>query len=73
NSMLSEPNTEEEEEDEVVKVRQQQLDGRKLPEYERVRRYLGPAGIFVDSLDDGWFATGFFLSKQTHRVAERGK
>lgn len=72
NSMLSEPSTEEEEEGDVVKVRQQQLDGRKLPEYERVRRYLGPAGIYVNSLDDGWFATGFFLSKQAVRVAERG-
>lgn len=70
NGILSEPNTEEEEEEGVVKVRTQQLDGRKLPEYDRVRRYLGPAGIFVNSLEDGWFATGFFLSKQAPRLAE---
>jgi hypothetical protein len=69
NNMLSEPSTEDEQEEEVVKLRDQQIDGRKLPEYERVRRYLGPAGIFVNSLDDGWFATGFFLSKQAPQVA----
>jgi len=73
NGMLSEPLTEEEEEEEVVKVRQQEIDGRKLPEYDRVRRYLGPAGIYVNSLEDGWFATGFFLSKQAPRVVAQGK
>ncbi len=29
-------------------TRTQQIDGRQLPEYELVRRYLGPAGMQVD-------------------------
>ena len=50
------------------KLRQQKLDGTKLPEYQMVRRYLGPAGIFVVSHEDGWLATGCFLSKETLQV-----
>jgi len=73
NGMLSEPLSEEEEDEGVVKLRQQEIDGRKLPEYDRVRRYLGPAAIYVNSLEDGWFATGFFLSKQAPRVVAQGK
>ncbi len=42
----------------------QQIDGSKLPEYQIVRRYLGPAGAFVRTHPDvGWFVTGCFLSK----------
>lgn len=60
-----------EEEDETV--REQQIDGTKLPEFQIVRRYLGPAGIFVESEDDGWFATGVFLSKETPQVVQRNE
>ncbi len=49
-------------------VRQQQLDGSKLPEFQVVRRYLGPAGIYVRSLEDGWMATGTFLSREQLQV-----
>ena len=49
-------------------LREQRLDARKLPEYQMVRRYLGPAGMFVVSHDDGWLATGCFLSKETLQV-----
>ncbi len=45
-------------------VREQKLDGSKLPEFQVVRRYLGPAGHFVRSLEDGWLATGCFLSRE---------
>ncbi|MCE9546222.1 MAG: DUF3352 domain-containing protein [Planctomycetia bacterium] len=70
NGLLSEKSDDDDEDN--PKAREQQLDGSKLPEYDAVRRYLGPAGIFVSSKDDGWFATGFFLSKQASpRVAER--
>ncbi|MEX0643661.1 MAG: hypothetical protein WD468_13235 [Pirellulales bacterium] len=44
--------------------RRQRIDGRKLPDYDMVRRYLGPGGAFVTTLDDGWLITGFSLSKQ---------
>ncbi|OHB78755.1 MAG: hypothetical protein A2W31_10695 [Planctomycetes bacterium RBG_16_64_10] len=45
-------------------LRPQRIDGSKLPDFEMVRRYLGPAGITVGSEEDGWVATGFMLSKQ---------
>ncbi|REJ93163.1 MAG: hypothetical protein DWQ35_10810 [Planctomycetota bacterium] len=44
-------------------LREQQIDGTKLPDFQIVRRYLGPAGFFVDSEESGWFVTGVFLSK----------
>ncbi len=42
-------------------VRKQQIDGSKLPDYQRVRRYLGPAGIYAISVEDGWLITGILL------------
>jgi hypothetical protein len=44
-------------------VRKQRLDGRELPDYQIVRRYLGPAGLFATSEKDGWFVVGFTLKK----------
>ncbi len=49
-------------------LREQQLDARQLPEYQMVRRYLGPAGMFAVSHEDGWSITGCFLSKETLQV-----
>ncbi len=49
--------------DEEGVLREQQIDGSKMPPFDAVRRYLGPAGMFVHSEDDGWFATGCLLSK----------
>lgn len=49
-------------------LREQLLDGKKLPEYQMVRRYLGPAGMYVVSLEDGWQVTGCFLSKENLQV-----
>jgi hypothetical protein len=48
-------------------VRKARLDGSKLPPYDAVRRYLGPAGTFIVTEDDGWFVTGFMLSKEMMR------
>lgn len=45
-------------------TRAQKIDGSKLPEYQVVRRYLGPAGMQVTSEKDGWFLKGFTLSKE---------
>jgi hypothetical protein len=44
-------------------VRRQKIDGRKLPDYQVVRRYLGPAGLQTTSEEDGWFLKGFTLTK----------
>ncbi len=56
--------TQEEDEYEGI-LREQKIDGQKLPSFEMVRRYLGPAGTLVRSDDDGWFIVGATLSKQT--------
>jgi len=45
-------------------ARRQKIDGSQLPEYQVVRRYLGPAGLKVTSEPDGWFLKGFTLSKE---------
>ena len=44
--------------------RKQKIDGRQLPEYEAVSKYLGPAGMQVTSEKDGWFLKGFTLTKE---------
>ncbi len=44
--------------------RPQHIDGSKLPEFDVVRRYLGPAGIFTEAHDQGWTLTGCLLTKQ---------
>jgi hypothetical protein len=45
-------------------LRTQRIDGSKLPEYDAVRRYFGPAGMTVTTEEDGWFLTGFTLNKE---------
>jgi hypothetical protein len=44
-------------------LRTQRIDGSKLPEFDLVRRYLGPAGLTATTEADGWYVTGFTLSK----------
>jgi hypothetical protein len=44
-------------------ARESELDGGKLPDYDVVRRYLGPAGTIIASERDGWFAKGVTLTK----------
>jgi hypothetical protein len=44
--------------------RQQKLDGSKMPDYDMVRRYLGPAGMTFTTEKTGWFLTGFTLHKE---------
>ena len=43
--------------------REQRIDASKLPDYEKVRPYLGPAGTFMRSTDKGWVLTGALLTK----------
>jgi hypothetical protein len=44
-------------------LREQQIDGSKLPEFEKVQKYFGPAGLYVRSSDDGWSVSGCLLDK----------
>ncbi len=44
-------------------VRKQQIEGKEMPDYQVVRRYLGPAGNFGKTEKDGWFIVGFVLEK----------
>ena len=46
-------------------ARKQRIEGSKLPEFEVVRRYLGPAGLAAQSEANGWFVKGFLLKKQS--------
>jgi hypothetical protein len=45
-------------------VRQQEFDGSKLPNFELVKKYLGPGGLFVQTEDNGWWLVGCLLKKQ---------
>lgn len=46
-------------------VRTQQVDASQLPEYQVLRRYLGAAGAYVRTEDEGWLVVGFVLRKPT--------
>jgi hypothetical protein len=45
------------------KARTQEIDARTLPNYDIVRRHLGPAGVYVKSEDNGWLVVGCALKK----------
>jgi len=45
--------------------RPQKIDGSKLPDFDTIRRYLGPAGLIVTTEETGWFFKGFTLSKES--------
>ncbi len=45
-------------------IRKAKIDGRELPEYDVVRRHLGPAGMAAACEDEGWFIKGCLLKKQ---------
>lgn len=57
NRMLSDADAEDGE------VRKQEIDGSKMPTYDKVRDYFGPAGFFGTTEDDGWMITGCLLKK----------
>jgi hypothetical protein len=46
-------------------VRKQRINGSQMPDFQIVRRYLGPAGLEVTSEANGWFVKGFMLPKQS--------
>ena len=49
--------------DEEGVERQQQIQGGKLPDYQKVVKYLGPAGFSATSMNDGWLIVGCVLKK----------
>jgi hypothetical protein len=44
--------------------RKPRIDGRELPDYDVVRRHLGPSGLVTVQEKDGWFLKGCLLKKQ---------
>ena len=50
--------------EEEGELREQEIDGSKMPEFDIVRRFLGAAGTFARSTDDGWMIVGCLLSKE---------
>jgi len=50
-------------------LRKQRINGQNLPPYEVVGKHLGPAGLFVRTLDEGWMMTGLTL-KPTHGATD---
>ncbi len=50
--------------DEKSGQRKQTIDGAQLPEFDTVRRYLGPSGGFSRTEKDGWYVSGVLLNKQ---------
>lgn len=50
-------------------VRKQEIDGRKLPEFDKVKHYFGPAGMAITSLPDGWMVNGCLLKRPTAEEA----
>lgn len=51
------------EDDGSTEVRKAEFRGDKLPDFQVVRRYLGPAGVTVQSEADGWSVSGALLAK----------
>jgi hypothetical protein len=54
-------------------LRPQRIDGSKLPDYDMVRRYLGPAGMTMTTEPTGWLLTGFTLTKESAPSEETSK
>lgn len=54
--------------DEEGVLRDQEIDGSKMPEFDVVRRYLGPSGMYTKSEGNGWYITGLLLTKDSELV-----
>ena len=51
-------------------VRDQRIPGQRLPEFDEIRHYFGPAGIYVASEDHGWYICGCILPPQADDVED---
>lgn len=49
--------------DEKGALREQHIDGAKMPEFSTVQKYLGPAGFYVRSHANGWAIAGCLLER----------
>jgi hypothetical protein len=45
-------------------VRKQEIDGAKMPDFELVKKYLGPGGVYAQTEKEGWWVVGCLLKKQ---------
>lgn len=45
-------------------LREQQLDAEKLPDFDKIRKYMGPSGMYVESEEDGWLLSGCLLHRE---------
>ena len=50
--------------DDDDELRDQEIDASKLPDFEVARRYLGPTGFFIRTVDEGWILSGCLLTKE---------
>ncbi len=48
-------------------LRPQRIDGKNLPEYDMARRYFGPAGHYITTETDGWYASGFTIGNNAKK------
>ena len=47
--------------EELGAYRTQQINGARMPPFEQIRKYLGPAGLFTRTESDGWLICGCLL------------
>lgn len=50
-------------------TRTPEIDGRKLPDFDLVKKYFGPTGTYVQSENDGWYVVGCLLKRETPDAA----
>ena len=52
-------------------VREQEIDGSKMPDFQIARRYLGPTGLYMQTEENGWLVVGSLLPKDGLPYAAR--
>jgi hypothetical protein len=50
--------------DDEDELREQEIDASKLPDFDVARRYLGPTGFYVRTVEEGWIISGCLLTKE---------
>jgi hypothetical protein len=50
-------------------LREQKIDGSKLPAFAKVEHYFAPAGFFVESTDNGWIVKGCLVNRESNETA----
>ncbi len=52
-------------------VRENAIDGSKLPPFESIVKYLGPTGLFAQSEEEGWWVVGTLLTREEKAVEKK--